>query len=196
MLGPPSPARRWLVAVFVGVLTAAAARASDDVTVPLAVQARLLAKAASYDRNLSTRAGGTARVWILVKAGSTLSEQTGEQMLRALGAEPLVGGLPHQETLIGSHGVTQLVERIVSERPAILYVSAGFSPQEVTQLADALGETPILTVACAAGDVAAGLSLGFDLVSGRPRLQVQLKRARKQGVDFDADFLALAQVFQ
>jgi hypothetical protein len=38
------------------------------------------------------------------------------------------------------------------------------------------------------------LALGFAARSGKPRILVNLKQARLQGVDFRADFLRMAEV--
>jgi hypothetical protein len=38
--------------------------------------------------------------------------------------------------------------------------------------------------------------VGFELASGRPLIEIQLERARAQGIDFNADFLRLVKVIQ
>jgi hypothetical protein len=44
--------------------------------------------------------------------------------------------------------------------------------------------------------VPAGIVLGFDLVSGRPKLVVNLSQARRQHVDFRAEVLKLMKVYE
>jgi hypothetical protein len=41
-----------------------------------------------------------------------------------------------------------------------------------------------------------GFVLGFDLVSGKPRMLLQLTQARKQNTDFKADVVRIMKVYQ
>jgi hypothetical protein len=53
-----------------------------------------------------------------------------------------------------------------------------------------------LTVAAIPDYVELGVVLGFDVLSGRPKLLVHLGQARRQHVDLRADLLKLARVFE
>jgi hypothetical protein len=52
----------------------------------------------------------------------------------------------------------------------------------------------VLTVASSAQDVENGIVLGFDVISGKPKLVVSLTQARKQNVAFNAAVLKMMKV--
>ena len=54
----------------------------------------------------------------------------------------------------------------------------------------------MLSVAADPGEVPKGIVLGFDLVSGKPKIVVHLGQAKKQEVSFKAEFLKLAKVLE
>jgi hypothetical protein len=163
--------------------------------VPIRLQADLLAKVASYDRNFAARAGQLARVLIVVAAADSDSKLTATDMRNALGAIPTVGGLAHEEEVVSYVDATSLAEACRARRAAIVYLAPGFSGQ-IAAIRDAVGALKLLTVASLADYVPAGIVLGFDLVSGRPKLVVNLSQARRQDVDFRAEVLRLMMVYQ
>jgi hypothetical protein len=54
----------------------------------------------------------------------------------------------------------------------------------------------IISVSPVPEDVARGIVLGFEVVSGKPKLLVNLPRARQQNVAFKPELLRLARVIQ
>src|SRR5687767_1538228 len=66
----------------------------DDVAVPVALQAELVAKVASYDKNLPARAGDRVHVLIVVNAKDDGSNRFAKSMESALGGVGKIGGLP------------------------------------------------------------------------------------------------------
>ena len=83
-----------------------------------------------------------------------------------------------------------------SRKPAIVYVTAGFSDAEYAAIGQALDGLDVLSVAAAAAAVRKGIVLGFDLVSGKPKLLVDLPRANRQHVSLSANVLRLMTVYQ
>jgi hypothetical protein len=66
--------------------------------------------------------------------------------------------------------------------------------EPAAKLATALQGLRVLTVGTVPEDVKQGLVLGFAVRSGKPRVLVNLRQARRQDVDFRADFLRMAEV--
>jgi hypothetical protein len=54
----------------------------------------------------------------------------------------------------------------------------------------------VLTMGAVADYVPAGIVFGVDLISGKPKLLVNLTQARRQHVDFGAQLLRLARIYQ
>lgn len=169
--------------------------AAEEPAVPVGLQAELTAKIAAYDRNYTARAGGKAKVIIVSKPGDAESTKVANLARSAFGSLPEVGGLPHEESLLGYSSAKALSDEVAKQKPAIVYLSTGLS-SEVPGIADALNGKDVVTVASVASDVQKGAVLGFDLVSGKPKLLVHLTQAKKQNAAFKAEALKLMKVFE
>ncbi|MFO0760614.1 MAG: YfiR/HmsC family protein [Byssovorax sp.] len=169
---------------------------ADDVTVPIAHQMDLLAKVASYDRNLAARAGDQVKILLLTRAGNDESTLVAGRAEKALSEKGRIAGLPHAQTAATFSDGPSLAARCKAERIAIVYVTPGFSDAEIEAIGKALAGADVLTASAVPSFVPKGLVLGFDLVSGRARLLVHLSQAKKQHVDFSSDILDLAQVIR
>jgi hypothetical protein len=168
---------------------------AELVSVPLERQAELLARVAAYDRNMSSRAG--ARVEVLILANEMDPESIGvaKRMEAALRSIPDIAGLAHDERVVSFSSATDLARRCRSQHISIVYLGSGFA-NEVPAIRDALDGVDVLTVAAVPDYVELGVVLGFDVLSGRPKLLVHLAQARRQHVDLRADLLKLARVFE
>jgi hypothetical protein len=172
-----------------------AAVRGDEVVVPAALQADLLAKVAAYDKNLVGRAGDRVRVLIVVKPKDDASNRFAKHLSSALGGVGKIGGLPHDQTTAVFAGARPLAETCRAQRIAIVYLAPGLG-EEIPAIRDALEDVNVLSVAAVASDVPKGVVLGFDLVSGKPKLVVHLAQARRQHVQFRAELLKLARVIE
>jgi hypothetical protein len=167
--------RRWfprwvktLVASLSLALLLTSRGSAHNMSVPTGAQAELLAKLAGFDRNFAARAGGKAVVILAVMPKDSESMSAALEMKAALSRIPKVGDLPHEEHIV------------VHSNPAIR---------------DAFSSVNALTVGGVPSYVPDGIVLGFDLVSGRPKLLVHLVQARKQQVAFPASVLNLMKVY-
>lgn len=71
------------------------------------------------------------------------------------------------------------IARVCRERkPAIVYLGPGLSA-EAGAIADALSGVDVLSVSAVPTDVARGIVLGFEVVSGKPKLFVHLPRVEE-----------------
>ncbi len=188
------PFRLSAALLAIALMLLGGALRADDVAVPIAHQMDLLAKVASYDRNLAARAGGQLKIVLLTRAGSDESARVAGQAGKALGEKGQIAGLPHEQSVVGYTDAPTLARLCKAQRIGIIYVTPGFSDAEIEAIGKALDGADVLTASAVPGFVPKGLVLGFDLVSGRARLVVYLSQARKQRVDFGADVLNLAQV--
>jgi hypothetical protein len=186
-------ARATSVLACAVVLLAPATSLGDEVAVPVALQAELVAKVASYDKNLAARAGDKVHVLIVVNAKSDASNSFAKHMTSALGGVDKIGGLPHDETTAPFGGAKALADACRAKRIAIVYLAPGLA-DEVPAIRSALDGVNVLSVAADAAEVQKGIVLGFDLVSGKPKIVVHLGQAKKQDVAFKAELLKLAKV--
>jgi len=194
MSRPPRPPLLPLLLVL--VLSLVPRARADDSEVPPAVQAELLAKVAAYDRNLAARAGEKLTVLVVSKAGSSESSRVAKAITEALGAKATIAGLPHAEEALAFESGAALAAACKAKRAAIVYVAPGFSDAEISSVGQALDGVDVLSVSGVAGYVKKGIVLGFDLVSGKPKLVVDLPRATRQRVSLSANVLRLMTVYQ
>jgi hypothetical protein len=189
---------RWFAALaaLLAVVGIARSGRAEDAAVPPTVQAELLAKVAAYDRNFAARAGPRAEVLIVVKPGDDDSGRVGAAMQKALGAQATIAGLPHEETVVPFSDAPALARAAKGKRAAVVYLATGFSDEDIAATTRAFDGADVLTVAAVARFVPRGVVLGFDLVSGKPKLLVHLGRARRQNVAFGAEILKLMQVYE
>jgi len=177
------------VALWAGVLEA------EEPAVPVGLQAELASKIVAYDRNYTARAGGRAKIVIVAKGGDPESTKVANLVRAAFGGMSEVGGLPHEEVVVTFSSAKALADEVGKQKAAVIYLSTGLSG-EVAGIADALNGKDVVTVASVAGDVPKGAVLGFDLVSGKPKLLVHLTQAKKQNAAFKAEALKLMKVFE
>jgi hypothetical protein len=168
---------------------------AESVMVPAELQAELLSKLISYDRNFPARAAsGTAVVLLVVKSNSK-SGLAATAMKSVLAEIKLLGGLPHRETIVQFESPADLAKLCKKERAAVVYITPGFD-DDIDALRSALTGVDVLSVGASADYVARGVVLGFEVVSGKPRLVLNLNQAKQQNVNFKADVLRLMRVYR
>ena len=182
-----------LICVALGVLVCI--DSSADSAVPLALQERLLARLGPYDRNFKSRAGSVAKVLVVRRKGDDESafEQAG--LVRVLAELHDIGGLPVHVEEAELTDVESLAKRCRAERVAVLYLTHGLEA-DMPRLTAALANGDILTVGTSARHAENGAVVGFTLEEARPRIVINLPRARAQNVDFRAELLALARLIR
>lgn len=201
MLGPkPQPSTtgssilRVVFVVLIGFLTPRASHA-EETAVPAELQAELISKLSAYDRNFAARAGDTAKVLLVVKPGDARSKLSAAAMLLALSRLDRVGGLPHEERIVQyetSDGLARLCRAV---HAAVVYITPGFD-DAVEDIRASLRGVDVLSVGAVEDYVPKGIVLGFELVSGKPRISFNLEQAKLQNVNFKADALSLMKVYR
>jgi hypothetical protein len=168
---------------------------ADDVPVPIALQVELLSRIVAYDRNFSARVRGRAQVLILTQPGEPLSERVARHLEESFARVEYMGKFPHDLAVFPFADALTLTKQCRARSIDIVYVTPGLEHQ-LPEIVSALTGLDLLSVAASPAQVPERLVLGFDLVSGRPKVLVHLAQARLQNVAFRSDFLKLARVYQ
>ncbi len=193
---PAALRRLWSVSLVVApLLLHGGTSLAGSSGVPAGLQAELLAKLAAYDRNYEARAGGKAHVLIVTKAGEPRSTLHAAVMKSELGKLERIGGLPHRESTTPYEGAGALVKRCKNESVDIVYLTPGLE-EDVADIQKALSGVDVLSVSAIADSVPEGIVLGFELVSGKPKILLNLTQAKRQNVHFKADVLKLMKVYR
>lgn len=188
--------RRQLLgfAVSLSALSLSRAGAAQSMPVPTSAQAELIAKLAGFDRNFAARAGSKAVIILAAMPGDADSMSAALEMKAAFARLPTVGNLPHEELVVTQSSPAALADLVRAKRAAIVYLGPGFEKQ-IPAIRDALSSLDVLSVGAIPSYVPTGIVLGFDLVSGRPKLLIHVVQARKQKVAFPASVLSLMKVY-
>jgi YfiR/HmsC-like len=189
-------APRWavtLLCALLGVLVCLDSIA--ETAVPLALQVRLLARLGPYDRNFKSRAGAAVNVLVVRRKGDEESAFEQASLLRVLADVRDIGGLPVHVAEVELSDADALARRCRAEHISVLYLTHGLE-EDTPRLTAALANGDILTVGTSARHAENGAVVGFALEEARPRLVINLPRARAQNVDFRAEVLALARLIQ
>jgi hypothetical protein len=187
--------RLVLCCLFVCSLVATHSARAEEVVVPVARQAELLVRVAAYDRNLVARAGGTVRVLILMNADDADSRVVAAQMDAALRKFDKIAGLPYEVTTLAYPGGAQVAAICRDKHISIVYATQGLDAK-IPDLAAALSTVDVFSIAALVRYVSQGVVLGFDLVSAKPTLVINLPQATKQNVSINASVLNLMKVIQ
>lgn len=187
-------AKAALLAALLAVTCWEGSARADEIAVPVSLQADLLEKVVVYDRNLPARAGEQVTTLVLVKAGNDASRRAAGQLKVALEAKSQLAGLPHKVMSLDFLEPSAVANACRERRVSILFLTPGFSDAEISALAQALDGLDLLSVSAVPQHVAKGIVLGFDLVSGKPKLLVSLSRAQRQKVALSANVLRLMTV--
>lgn len=186
--------RHWLTfGLGVCVLGFAQSARGDALRVPVRLQAELLAKVAAYDTRFAARARGKALVLVVQRAGEADSERFAASIRAELGMQARIGGVEHMVEILQFASAPELGKLCRERQPAILYLGPGLSTF-VPAIAEALSGLDVLSVSPVPEDVVRGIVLGFEVVSGKPKLLVNLQHARRQNVAFKPELLRLAKV--
>jgi hypothetical protein len=179
-----------------GVLVGTSDAQAEDVAVPVALQIKLLVKVAGYDKNLPARAKDRVKIGVFRKDGDADSKRIAAQALAALGDYDAVGDLPLEASDAPFVSAADLKKTISNRRLSVIYLTPGFDRSEIEAIAGALAGVDVLSVTAVPTDVPRGVVLGFDLISGKPKLLVLLPQAKKQNVALSADVVKLAKVYE
>ena len=196
--------RRWLLraTLLCALATAGLAMlvpsltlADEDMAVPVPLQIELLLKVAGYDKNLAARAPSVVRVLVLTKAGNAQSTRVGQAAARARVGKT-AGGRPVEVSSAAFSGGAALASKVKEARLAIVYVAPGFDADEMTGIARSLAGISVLSAGALTRFIDDGVVLGFELVSGKPKLLVHLKRAHDQSVELSSQVLKIVRVIE
>jgi hypothetical protein len=182
----------FLLALTLVSLIEARAHAAEA-AVPVERQVALMVTAAGSDHNMASRAGGKVKVAVVSKAQDGPGRRMVSSFLAALRGRRRIAGLPHEESSVPFTSGAALAELCRTQQIAIVYLTPSLDG-EVAAIAQALEGVSVLTVAASAEAVARGAVIGFDLVSGRPQMVINVAQAKKQLVQFDEGVLRLAKV--
>ena len=166
---------------------------ADTVPVPASVQANLTAKLLAYDRGLPSRVSGVVKILVLIDPSEGQSQKIANEFAAAMKGRGTISNLPIEVVTANFDNATSVAARIKRERTAAVYLSSGLA-RSAEAIAIALKGIDVMTVAAEPSAVIRGIAVGFDLLSGQPKILVNLGQAKTQNVQLPASVLSLALI--
>jgi hypothetical protein len=182
----------WSIYLIVAVLLFP----SKEMPVPARLQYDLFLKIMSYDRNLAPRTEEVFLIGLAFQGRVRESLQVKEDILASYKASPLqeLAGIPVRVVLIDLNK-TRLEDALAALRPDALYICP-LRAYDLEKISESSRRAGILTLTGVPDYVRGGLSVGVDVVGGRPRILINLPSARAEGADFSSRLLHLATVIK
>ena len=168
---------------------------ADEPTVPLQLQVELSSKIIEYVQEPALLSLDRIRIGIVVKASSPESMRAGAELKAAFDRVTRVGGRPLEPSVIEWSSARALSEQSRSRGLTLLYFTPGLDA-EIGPSAAALVGQRILTIGAVDSFVASGVVLGFELVSGHPKMVMNLRQAKKQDVVLRAAVIKLMRIIE
>jgi hypothetical protein len=190
----PSATRQGIALCAAILLTCAVPAAADEVSVPIELQVALLERIVRYERTFAAEA---TPVHVLVVSRSTSPEsvRVSGQLVAGLRRAGTLGGRTVDAATLNYSTAAALRTEVGSSHARIVYLAAGLG-EEIARITAALAGAGVITVSAVGADVDRGAIVGFELVSARPRIVVNLTVARSEQLQFNAQFLRLARVVE
>lgn len=181
-----------LAVVLVVVLTARSSECADS-DLPAPLLGDFIVKIATYDKNFMARAQPRARVVVLQRRDDVVSGRVALGVAARLRQQETIGGLPTDVEVLDAGPAAELAAACRSRRIAVVVLSTGLEDR-IGEIATALDGVDVLTFGVAGSYAQRGAVVSLDVREGKPRIIVNLARARAQHVALSAELLKLAQV--
>ena len=183
------------VALVVILLCCLSRVLAQEIAVPVDVQATLLLKTLTFDRNLKARVGQELVIGVLYQRMFKTSNNIKDDWLRAISEAkvPTMIGLPYRSVAIDAHNDDQLLAELVAQGVDVLYLT----PLRAVDLKGITGicrDRQILTLTGVPEYVDSGIAVGIGIKGERPQIIINLNAARTAGADFSSQLLKLAKV--
>jgi hypothetical protein len=168
---------------------------ADTPGVPLQLQVDLSNKVIEYVQEPALQGVDRIRIGIVVKSHSAESMRAGAELKAAFDRIVMSGGHPHEQSIVEWSNAAALAEQARTRRLNVLYFTPGLDA-EIGPSAAALAGQQVLTIGAVDSFVAAGAVLGFELVSGHPKMVFNLGQARQQKVVLRAAVMKLMRIIE
>ncbi len=168
---------------------------ADTPTVPLQLQVELCNKIIEYVQEPAVLSLDRIRIGIVVKTGVPESMRAGAELKAAFDRAVIANGHAHEQSMVDWSNAKVLAEEARSRKLTVLYFTPGLEA-EIGPSAAALVGQRIITVGAVDSFVAQGVIVGFELVSGHPKMIFNLRQAKKQEIVLRAAIIKLMRIVE
>lgn len=173
-----------------------AARAqAQEIAVPINVQVPLFLKIFTLDRNLKARVGLDIVVGIVYQSKFRTSLNVKDEFMAVLERETTQqsSDIPIHCVPINLNEETDLATTIVRQHIDMLYITP-VRALEIETIARISRAKQIMTFTGVPEYVPLGITVGTGIKGGKPRILINIKAAKAEGVNFNSQLLKLATI--
>jgi hypothetical protein len=171
--------------------TPSTAQAQDTQT----IEATVLLRALSYDRNLKERAGSSVVAAVVFRPTGSRDKSNAVVDAFSKLEKVKVQSLPFRVLAVPYQDPATLRATLVKEGVDLVYVSPGLTA-EIPAISTLTRDLDVLTAGSQRGDIVEGLALGVFERSNKRVILVNLAASKAEGASFSAQFLRLAEVIR
>lgn len=165
--------------------------------VPVEVQASLIKKIVTFDRNMSAKSGSSFNILILYQKDFKTSLNAKNKIEKALS-----GGLisefsdaPIKVFSFALDSDTDLKNEIMAHRIVAIYV-APLRAYDIDDISAISRAKKIVTFTGVPEYVDKGLAVGIDVKGDKPEIVVNLNAAKAEGADFSSQLLKMVRIIK
>ena len=169
---------------------------ADNGDIPLELQAKLFLTALTYDKNLEKRAEGSLDIGIVYFTDAPQSKKEAENFSNTLKAfkDKKISGRSFKTVLLAYNGNGALQKKMVDEHIDVLFITMG-DEALVRKVLKLTQSEKILSCTSNADYVnTCGVTMAVGLKDNKPKIYLNLSSAKREGADFSAKFLRVAEI--
>lgn len=179
-----------LAAVAALALARPEAARAQEMDVPLALQAALMARVIAFDRNVPP-ATRPVRIIVVYQEGNRASTAAAHEIEKSL-RKVMVGERPIEVRLVNIDS-RDLTEALAAEQPFAAYLTP-IRAVELGRIVKCLRAAQVRSFSGVPAYARAGIAVGIGALGDRPRLYINLSASRAEGADYQSALLQLAEV--
>jgi hypothetical protein len=169
---------------------------ADNGNIPVDLQAKLFLTALTYDKNLEKRASSQLDIALLYFPWSAPSKEAALSFSKTLEMfkDKKISGRSFNVSLLTYNGDFGLKEKLADKHVDVLFIAGGEEPmvREITKITQS---EKILSCSNRAEYVTTcGVTMAVGLKDNKPKIYLNLTSAKREGADFSAKFLRVAEI--
>ncbi len=194
-LKPTKLGRGLVLGIVVLTLLMSGGDSAYSQIVPETKQVPIFFKLLTYDRSIWEAPNPRLKIGILHRRNHEASQDNLEAIVEALGqsSKKTINNVEFSYLVISWSDEVELDEILNQANVDILYVTSGHD-EMIDNIVNHTRRQKILTLSGSRDVVEAGLSVGLDLVDGRPQIEVNLSALEAEGHRLDYRVLRLCRV--
>ena len=184
-----------LVAVLTcGVIPPSAS--ADNGNVPPELQAKLFLTALTYDKNLEKTDTAELNIGLLYFPGSAQSKEEVLTFSKTLEGfkDKKISGRSFHTVILTYEDNGGLKKKIVDEHIDVLYIAQGEKKLVLSVLKVTQSEKILSCTSKAEYVTTCGVTMAVGLKDNKPKIYLNLSSAKREGADFSAKFLRVAEI--